>query len=243
MLLFSIFLMLVGIILIIFATAMYMIGALIFLIGLLLFLSRWWRRLMFLFLGLGMVGLLFSEVPIFLASQGDFDKKAQSLKESPTSSYSYEYVIVPGASVYGRKASPALTERMQAALRLLSANDQSKVVCSGGQGSDEKMTEAECMKRYLLDKGVDEDRIVMEDRSTSTFENIKFTFEITDKLGYGRDITIVTDAFHQYRAGLIAKSQGADDVTAYSAQTEARFLPTYWVREWMGLSKFFLTGH
>ncbi|MBP1534437.1 MAG: YdcF family protein [Ruminococcus sp.] len=154
-----------------------------------------------------------------------------------------ELIVVLGCQVRGERPSRMLRRRLDTAYKAIQEHPEALCVVSGGKGADEKISEAECMKRYLLDKGVDEDRIVMEDRSTSTFENIKFTFEITDKLGYGRDITIVTDGFHQYRAGLIAKSQGADDVTAYSAQTEARFLPTYWVREWMGLSKFFLTGH
>jgi uncharacterized SAM-binding protein YcdF (DUF218 family) len=226
MLLFSIFLMLVGIILIIFATAMYMIGALIFLIGLLLFLSRWWRRLMFLFLGLGMVGLLFSEVPIFWASRGDFDKKAQSLKESPTSSYSYEYVIVPGASVYGRKASPALTERMQAALRLLSANDQSKVVCSGGQGSGEDISEAACMANFFKAQGISPDRIILDDQSSSTKENLENSFALIEK-DCGADLTdkkeapvivVCSSEYHLFRIRYLAKRLGVQ-ISTYPAST------------------------
>ena len=99
------------------------------------------------------------------------------------------------------------------------------------------------MRRYLVEKGADESRLIMEDKSTNTFENIKFSFAITDKLGCGRDITIVTDGFHQYRASLIAKQEGARNVTAYSANTQSKYVPTYWVREWLGLTHFFVFGN
>ena len=122
-------------------------------------------------------------------------------------------------------------------------NPEAVCVVSGGKGSDEKISEAEAMRRYLVDKGLDESRIIMEDKSTSTFENIKFTFAITDKLALGRDITIVTDGFHQYRASLIAKKEGAGEVKAYSAHTEPRYAPAYWVREWLGLTHFFVFGN
>lgn len=151
-------------------------------------------------------------------------------------------IVVLGCQVRGERPSRMLRRRLDAAYEAIQKHPDALCVVSGGKGPDEKISEAECMKRYLVEKGLDEGRIIMEDRSTSTFENIKFTFEITDKMGCGRNITIVTDGFHQYRAGLIARSQGAEDVTAYSAKTEARFLPTYWVREWMGLSRFFLAG-
>ena len=61
-----------------------------------------------------------------------------------------------------------------------------------------------------------------------------------DELGKPHDITIVTDGFHQLRASLIAKKQGVENVTAYSAYTEPRFVASYWVREWLGLTQYFL---
>ena len=121
-------------------------------------------------------------------------------------------------------------------------NPEVCAVVSGGQGSDEKMTEAECMKNYLVENGISADRIIVEDKSKTTFENIKFTFEKLDELGISRDITIVTDGYHQYRANLIAKEQGAGEVTSYSADTEFRHIASHWVREWMALTKFFILG-
>lgn len=151
-------------------------------------------------------------------------------------------IVVLGCKVNGTKPSRMLRRRLDTAYNALQENPDVLCVVSGGQGSNEKISEAQAMKNYLVEKGVDESRIIMEDKSTSTFENIKFTFEITDKLGLSRDITIVTDGFHQYRARLIAKAEGAGEVTAYSAPTEPRYVPTYWVREWLGLTYFYVFG-
>ncbi|MBP0961477.1 MAG: YdcF family protein [Oscillospiraceae bacterium] len=153
-----------------------------------------------------------------------------------------DLIVVLGCQVRGETPSRMLRHRLDTAYGAMQKHPDALCVVSGGKGSDELISEAEAMRRYLVAKGADESRIVMEDKSTNTFENIKFSFEITDKLGYDRDITIVTDGYHQYRAGLIARKQGAENVTSYSAPTEFKFQATYWVREWMGLSRFFVLG-
>ena len=153
-----------------------------------------------------------------------------------------ELIVVLGCQVRGETPSRMLRHRLDTAYEAMQKHPDALCVVSGGKGSDELISEAEAMRRYLVAKGADESRIVMEDKSTNTFENIRFSFELTDKLGYDRDITIVTDGYHQYRAGLIARKQGAESVTAYSAPTELKFRATYWVREWLGLSRFFVLG-
>ncbi|MCR5120833.1 MAG: YdcF family protein [Ruminococcus sp.] len=147
-------------------------------------------------------------------------------------------VIVLGCQVRGERPSKMLARRLDIAYGVMERYPSAMVVVSGGKGSDEAISEAECMKRYLTEKGADVSRIIMEDTSTTTFENISNSFAITDPMGLGRDITIVTDGYHQYRAALIAKSMGAGEVTAVSANTEKRFIPTYWVREWLALAWF-----
>lgn len=153
-----------------------------------------------------------------------------------------QLIVVLGCQVNGDRPSKMLRLRLDAAYEALTEFPDLPCVVTGGKGTGENLSEAECMKRYLVEKGIDESRIIVEDRSTSTFENIRFTFEITDQMGLGRDITIVTDGYHQYRAGLIAKAQGAGELTAISANTELHFLPTYWVREWLGITHFYLFG-
>ena len=154
-----------------------------------------------------------------------------------------DLIIVLGCKVKGERPSRMLRRRLDAAYEAMQKHPDALVVLSGGKGSDEKISEAEGMRRYLVEKGADESRLIMEDKSTNTFENIQFSFAITDKLGCGRDITIVTDGFHQYRASLIAKQEGAKNVTAYSANTQPKYVPTYWVREWLGLTHFFVFGN
>lgn len=152
-------------------------------------------------------------------------------------------IVVLGCKVNGERPSRMLRRRLDAACDALNENADTLCIVSGGKGSNEKISEAQAMKTYLIDKGVDGDRIIMEDKSTSTYENIKFSLDILDDLGMNHDMTIVTDGFHQYRASLIAKAQGVKNVTAYSAYTEPRYLFTYWVREWLGLTHFFVFGN
>ncbi len=153
-----------------------------------------------------------------------------------------EVIVVLGCQVRGERPSKMLMRRITTAYDALVKYPDAVCVVSGGQGSDEAISEAECMYRTLTEMGIDPSRLIKEDTSTTTSENIRNTFKLTDPLGYSRDITIVTDGFHQYRASLIAKKAGADDVKALSAHTELRFIPTYWVREWLGILYFHVTG-
>ena len=151
-------------------------------------------------------------------------------------------IVVLGCQVKGERPSRMLRRRLDAAIKAMNDNPDTLCIVSGGKGDDEKISEALAMKNYLLEKGIDSDRIIMEDKSTSTYENIQNSLKILDELGMSHDMTIVTDGFHQYRASLIAKAQGVENVTAYSAYTEPRYLFTYWVREWLGLTHFFMLG-
>jgi uncharacterized SAM-binding protein YcdF (DUF218 family) len=151
-------------------------------------------------------------------------------------------IVVLGCQVKGERPSRMLRRRLDAAITAMNDNPDTLCIVSGGKGDDEKISEALAMKNYLLEKGMDSDRIIMEDKSTSTYENIQNSLKILDELGMSHDMTIVTDGFHQYRASLIAKAQGVENVTAYSAYTEPRYLFTYWVREWLGLTHFFMLG-
>ncbi len=151
-------------------------------------------------------------------------------------------IVVLGCQVRGDRPSKMLRLRLDAAKELLDEYPDVKCVVSGGKGDDENISEAECMKNYLVENGISADRIITEDKSTTTFENMKFTFEKLDELGISRDITIVTDGYHQYRASLIAKEQGAGEITSYNANTEFRHIASHWVREWLALTKFFIFG-
>lgn len=151
-------------------------------------------------------------------------------------------LVLLGCQVKNGKPSRMLKSRLDAALDFLSANDNVNVVVSGGKGDDELISEAECMRNYLVEKGIASDRIFMEDKSTNTEENLSFSLEIIEKNNLCSDITIVTDGFHQLRAELIAGKKGIE-AKNISAPTRWYLLPTYWVREWYGNIYYILSGN
>lgn len=138
--------------------------------------------------------------------------------------------VVLGCRVYGERASLSLVERLEAAYTYLEENPESVCVVSGGQGEGEDISEAECMYRWLVDKGIAGERIYKEEKSTSTDENIAFSKEIIEQNGLNENIAIVTSDYHSYRAGIIAKENDMSFGTA-SGQTAIWLLPTYYVRE------------
>lgn len=143
-------------------------------------------------------------------------------------------VIVLGCKVRGEEPSLMLRQRIMAAYRFLDQNPSSMCIVSGGQGSDELISEAESMKRVLVEQGIDEERIILEDRSTGTDENIRFSLEKMKEYGISGSVTIITNEFHQLRAKLIADKYGLESYSV-SARTSLWLLPTYWLREWFGV--------
>lgn len=146
-------------------------------------------------------------------------------------------VVVLGCKV-GSNGNPSLMlqDRINAAYRYLSENTDVICVVSGGQGADEPASEAQVIKERLVENGIDPSRILMEDKSTSTNENLAFSLNILAENGIqAENIAIVTDSFHQLRASLIARELDIE-VSAVSADTRFWLLPTYWVREWFALS-------
>lgn len=150
-------------------------------------------------------------------------------------------LVVLGCQVRNSGPSLMLKRRLDAAYDYLSDHEDVCAVLSGGQGDDEPVSEAECMYDYLIARGISSNRLFMENRSTTTKENIGFSMELIEHEGLCSDITIVTDGFHQYRADMFAKRQGIDACNI-PAKTPAWLLPTYWVREWFGILYYGLLG-
>lgn len=150
-------------------------------------------------------------------------------------------VIILGCKVRGEAPSLMLNKRIMAAYGYLSENPEAMCIVSGGQGSDEFISEAECMKRVLVENGISEDRIIMEDLSTSTDENIQFSLKKMEEYGLKGSTAIVTSEFHQLRAKMIAEKYGLETYSI-SAQTAWYLLPTYWLREWFGVTYQFIFG-
>lgn len=105
---------------------------------------------------------------------------------------------------------------------------------SGGQGSDENISEAQCMYDALTALGISPARLYMEDNSTSTKENFENSNEIIERYGLKTDIAVVTNEFHEYRAKMLAGEIGLG-FSAVPAKTAGWLFPTYLVREWYAI--------
>jgi uncharacterized SAM-binding protein YcdF (DUF218 family) len=147
--------------------------------------------------------------------------------------------VVLGCKVKGTVPSLMLTRRLDAAYDYLEANPDVMCIVSGGQGEGEDIAEATAMKQYLIEKGIDPARILEEDASTNTAENLAFSKQILEEHHLSAEITIITDGFHQYRAHRLAEQLGLH-AYAVSCDTRTILIPTYWVREWMALAKLLL---
>lgn len=143
--------------------------------------------------------------------------------------------VVLGCKANGENPSRMLLKRLKAARKFLEENPEVKCIVSGGQGADETISEAKCMYLWLVKNGISADRIIMEDKSTSTRENLLYSREIIDENGLCRDITIITNEFHQYRAGLVADSLGLKHF-AVNGMSPIVLFPTYYVRELMAIA-------
>ena len=143
-------------------------------------------------------------------------------------------VVVLGCRVKNKKPSLALKERLDKTYQYLNENPKLQCILSGGQGANEEISEAKCMYQYLVSKGIDPHRLYQEDKSTSTRENILFSYRLIKKENLPKAITIITNEFHEYRAQTIARRLNIKSY-AISAHTAWWLFPTYFVREIFGI--------
>ncbi|MFZ5985723.1 MAG: YdcF family protein [Bacillota bacterium] len=150
-------------------------------------------------------------------------------------------LIILGAGLKGDQITLTFKNRLDKGIEYLKENPDIKVIVTGGQGPGETITEAEAMEGYLVKNGINKDRIIKEDRATSTSENIKYSKEILQKLT-GKSsyrIMIVTNDFHMFRSKMIARRNG---FTAYGvpAETNIFVLVNCYIREYFAVIKTFL---
>ena len=139
-------------------------------------------------------------------------------------------VIVLGCQVRDDGPSLMLKYRLDAAYEYLTQNKDAVCILSGGQGKDEPVSEGEYMYKYLANKGISLNRLYMETESASTRENLEFSMEIIEEQNLNKNITVVTNSFHTYRACYMAKTLGME-CKAVPAKTHLGLLPTYYIRE------------
>ena len=137
-----------------------------------------------------------------------------------------------------------LQDRLDAALDYWEAHPEVTVVVSGGQGSNEPASEARCMADYLMDGGVPEDQILLEDRSHNTKENLLYSKELLAAEGIQvehADVLVVSNGFHLTRTRMLAERFGYGEVSTLAAPTT--HIPSriqMYIREPLALAKSFL---
>ena len=144
-----------------------------------------------------------------------------------------DYVIVLGAGVNGTTPSLSLQWRIDAAYEYLTSHPEVQCIVSGGQGSNEDISEAQCMYDHLTAKGIDGSRIWMEDQSTSTLENISYSLKLIEQQTGTRPNTagILSSEYHLYRAGLFAKQQNLVPVCIPARTPWPSLFVSYFMRE------------
>ena len=150
-----------------------------------------------------------------------------------------DYLIVLGCQVNGTAPSRMLRQRINAAGDYLTACPDAIAIVSGGKGPGEDITEAQCMFDCLTAAGIAPDRIIREDRATSTMENLRFSRELMED---GASVAIVSNEFHLYRAGQMAELLGLTP-SLIPADTEFPILTaSYFLREILAVWKIHLLG-
>ena len=152
-----------------------------------------------------------------------------------------DYVIVLGAQWKSHGPSYVLQKRLDKAVDYLLENPETLVIVTGGQGSNEQITEAEGMYGYLVEAGIAAERIYQEDQATNTVENLVFSGDFLDR--ENDRVVLVTNNFHMFRALSIAKGQGYENVEGLAAGSYPGMLPNNLLREFFGVGKDFLVGN
>ena len=156
-----------------------------------------------------------------------------------------DYLIVLGAAVYGDQPSLTLVRRLEGALDYLNRYPESVAIVSGGMGPGETVTEAQAMYDWLTARGIAPERVLREDRATSTMENLEYAFAIIRERGDEPEgnIAIVSSAYHLYRAKLMAAKLGAPGAAGVAAPW-GYFLVmlNYFIREAFGVTHLWVLG-
>lgn len=156
----------------------------------------------------------------------------------------YDYVIVLGARVRGTTVTKSLRKRLDKAFEYIEKNDNTILVLSGGQGNGEDVSEAQAMYDYLVQKGVDKSRLLLEDKSTSIVENIEYSMKIIEKNSQNATVEVgfITNNFHVFRAELVCRNMGYD-IKGIPAKSDNKLLVNYMFREFFALVKYKITGN
>ncbi len=174
------------------------------------------------------LGLLVIGMVVFIVIEGVIVYYANKKPQSGA-----DYLVVLGAKENGTVVSQILGSRLDAAVGYAEDNRDTKIIVSGGKGLGEDVSEARAMYEYLMRKGVSQERIIMEEWSTNTKENIEFSKRLMeeDEDVAGLKVVVVSNGFHVYRATSIAKKSGLRNAEGLGARTNRILMVNYYVRE------------
>ena len=157
--------------------------------------------------------------------------------------FTEDAVIVLGAAVRGDRVTLPLKYRLDKAVEYERKNPNALIVVTGGKGLQETVTEAEAMKKYLVSKGVNAQKIIKEEKATSTSENMRFSKKILDsRLDKPYKVAVVTNNFHIFRSVLIAKNEKLEDVRHIHAGLQWYNLIPCYLRESLAVLKTLIVG-
>ena len=155
-----------------------------------------------------------------------------------------DVIIVLGAGVNGTKPSLSLHDRMTGAYDYLTAHPDCIAVVSGGQGPGEDITEAQCMYDWLTAKGIAPERIFMEDKSTNTLENLRFSMEIINELPIDEPVIgLVSSEYHLHRAKRLAEYVGIDVIGVAARTSYPTVKANYFIREAFAMTEQYVFGY
>lgn len=150
----------------------------------------------------------------------------------------YDFIVIHGAGLLeGEFVTPLLKRRIDKAVEAYrrSVNPRVKLIASGGQGADEKISEAQAIFRYLTqDAGVDEKAILLEDKSRTTYENLLFSKQLGEKRVENPQFLFVTNDYHVFRTSAYARQIGMKG-DGLGCRTASYYIPSAFIREYVAL--------
>jgi uncharacterized SAM-binding protein YcdF (DUF218 family) len=180
-----------------------------------------------LYIGIGLFAVSFTVAQAFIW--------AATVRETGTDA---DWLIVLGAGLRGEELSKTLHLRMDTALSFLDAHPRCQVIVTGGRGFGETRTEAEAMADYLVKRGVGRSRVFLEEKATSTIENLRLSKVLLQHHGGPPPwkAAVVTSDFHLLRARMLAERVGLD-LQPVPAPTPWYLLPNACLREFFAVIK------
>ena len=155
-----------------------------------------------------------------------------------TPKYDKDFIIILGSKINeDGTLTPLLKGRVDKAVDFAKKqyeNTKRKIIYipSGGKGNDEVISEAKAIKDYLIKQGVDKKQIIIEDKSTNTTENMKYSKKKIDSINRNGNIAFATTNYHVFRSGVIANNQGIE-CEGLGSKTKWYFYTNALIREFI----------